>query len=89
MMSRLDYEAFIHICYNNNVNFKLLTYEVESGYNLLFSNFFDVNTIIKDEDINLNYDIGVSIDVFPIDGLGNSKNEALRIFRKKALIRRS
>lgn len=84
MMPRPDYEKFLSFAKNSDVPFKLTTYETENGYNGLFAKIWDSETAIKDDLMELGYEIGVNIDIFPIDGLGNSKQEALKIFRKTA-----
>ena len=87
MMPRPDYDLFIEYCKNHQTDFKLITHELVDGYNGLFAKIWDPKTIIKDELMEMAFDIGVNIDVFPIDGLGNSEQEALRIFKKTAFKR--
>lgn len=84
MMPRPDYDKFLKYCRNNLVPFKLITYDTEKGYNGLFAKIWSPDTIIIDDLMVLDYEIGVNIDIFPIDGLGNSKQEALKIFHKTA-----
>ena len=84
MMPRPDYEEFLQYChtYSENLGFKLITYDTIQGYNGLFAKIWDPSTLITDDVMGVDYEMGVNIDVFPIEGLGNSKKEALRIFRK-------
>ena len=87
MMPRPDYEAFIKYCEEQNVTFKLITYENEKGYNGLFAKLSDLSTEIIDEVNTVDYTIGVNIDVFPLDGLGRSEKEAIKLFRKTSFDR--
>lgn len=84
MMPRPDYDKFINCCLQQKTPFKIITYETEEGYNGLFAKIWNPDTIIVDSVIESTYDLGVSMDIFPIDGLGNSKQEALKIFHKTA-----
>lgn len=82
MMPRPDYEKFIIFCQNHEIPFALISYDTVKGYNGLFIKIYDPSTIIKDDVMAMDYKTGVNIDVFPIDGLGDSEKEALQIFRK-------
>ncbi|MBO4688974.1 MAG: LicD family protein [Clostridiales bacterium] len=87
MMPRPDYDAFIRFCAQEDTGFTLLDYHYTEGYDDLFSKIFDPATKVVDEAISVPYDIGISIDVFPLEGLGNSEKEALKIFRKTSFKR--
>ena len=87
MMPRPDYDRFLEYCYNNETPFQLISYESEKKYNDLFVKLFNPKTKIIDEVNCRDYEIGVYIDVFPLEGLGNSEKEALRIFRKTSFDR--
>lgn len=82
MMPRPDYERFLQYCENNQTEFKLINYKNTKDCNELAVKIWDTSTIIKDSKIGITYDIGVNIDIFPIDGLGNSEQEALAIFNR-------
>jgi len=82
MMPRPDYIQFIDYCKNNTMPFKLLYYDTVNGYNALFAKIWDPETIIIEDVAARKYDMGVYIDVFPIDGLGSTRIEAERIFNK-------
>ena len=84
MMPRPDYEQFLHICKTQTTDFKLITYDTVREYNGLFAKIWDPKTVIRDDVMQLDYHVGVNIDVFPIEGLGESKKEALKIFKKTA-----
>lgn len=86
MMPRPDYERFLDHCrsHSSGLDFRLITYDSDKGYNGLFAKIWDPSTIIEDDVMGMDYETGVNIDIFPIDGLGNSETEALKIFRKTA-----
>ena len=73
MMPRPDYERFLDYCRREDTSFRLITYESVSGYNGLSAKIWDPSTRIVDHVLDLSFDTGVNIDVFPIDGLANSE----------------
>ena len=87
MMPRPDYEKFINYSLNNNIPFTLITHTTMEGYNGLFAKLSDSTTVLQDNLIKDDYDLGVNIDIFPIDGLGNSEIEARKILKKTELQR--
>lgn len=84
IMPRPDYELFLQHCYEHDdeLGFKLITYDTIKGYNRLFAKIWDPSTLIIDDVMDVDYDLGVNIDIFPIEGLGDSEKEALTIFKK-------
>lgn len=88
MMPRDDYDRFIDYCKNNTTSFNLLSIYTDANYGYLFSKIYNPNTFLTEEKSNrLGCETGVSIDIFPIDGLGNTYNEALKNFRKDRIRR--
>ena len=83
-MPRPDYEKFLSICMKQETGFNLITYETVKGYNGLFAKIYDPDTVIQDNFMEMAYETGVNIDIFPIDGLGEKEKEALKIFNKTA-----
>ena len=82
MMPRPDYEKFLEVCKSQDLGFCLTTYDTVEGYNGLFAKIWDPKTIIIDDLMKMNFKLGVNIDIFPIDGLGDTKQEAIKIFKK-------
>lgn len=83
MMPRPDYDAFIAYCIGNETPFALFSHEVNDDYYFLDAKLSSKNTIIIDNSLNINdKSIGVHIDVFPIDGLGRTEQEAFFRFIK-------
>ena len=87
MMPRPDYEQFLAYCRSYELGFKLFEGSRNDSYYSLFAKLSDMNTLIIDKIMNTEVDIGVNIDVFPIDGLGNSYSEALKTFRSTTIER--
>ena len=82
IMPRPDYDRFILYCKQKTVPFGFVNYETEEGFNGLIIKLWDYSTVIKDDISCPNFAIGVHIEVFPAEGLGKTKEEALRLFRK-------
>ena len=82
MMPRPDYDKFVNFCENNIVPFNLITYDLVDGYYGLYAKISAPMTKLTDSVMKLDFNIGVNIDIFPIDGLGNSMEEAIKIFKK-------
>ncbi|MBQ9782572.1 MAG: LicD family protein [Clostridia bacterium] len=82
-MPRPDYEKFLSYCQNNKTNFGLLCSDTNEKYGYLFAKAYDTSTVIK-EDLTLskNFEIGVYVDVFPIDGLADTYEQAIKVFNK-------
>lgn len=77
-MPRADYEKFIEYCSTNAVPFKLLCNKLEPKYGYLFAKAMDMNTeLIEISGNRNNMDLGLFVDIFPIDGLGDTHDEAL------------
>ena len=87
VMPRPDYDRFLRYCKENDTPFGLISYDTVRGYYGLFSKIHDTSTFIIDESVKTDYEIGVSIDIFPVEGLGNSKKEARAQYNKTALTR--
>lgn len=88
MMPRPDYNRFINYCLNNDVPFKILSWETDKTYVDLSARVYDSNTILKEANmLDSIKNIGVYIDVFPIDGLGNTYKEALKAFKSTSFKR--
>ena len=82
-MPRDDYEKFIEYCMTNEVPFDLLCNKTNPHYGYLFAKAMDKNTILIEESGNrYNIEMGLFVDIFPIDGLGDSYDEALSALNK-------
>lgn len=76
-MPRSDYEKFIQICSEKKSNYKVITTENSKLYNRHFAKLVDRRTFVSEPDIPPMDDYGIFIDIFPLDGLGNSRRGAI------------
>jgi len=82
-MSRPDYNKFIEHCKNHETPFKLISAETDPKYAYLFAKAMNRDTTIRELNGNRNgADMGVYIDIFPIDGLGETYEQAKSEFEK-------
>lgn len=80
-MPRPDYNRFIEYCSTNQTPFRLVSSEVDSKYSYLFAKAMNCATSITELNGNRNgITMGVYIDIFPVDGLGNTYDEAKRMY---------
>lgn len=80
MMPRPDYERFLELASEEEFSFNCLSNQATPGYDDLFCKLSDKSTFVIDSSTKLPYEMGVSIDIFPIDGLGDSLDSALKNF---------
>lgn len=82
-MPRPDYERFLSYCQVNCPQFLTLCSRFEPQYGYLFAKICDADTIMIEKNANKNnVQMGVYVDVFPIDGLGESEKSARKIFAR-------
>lgn len=79
-MPRQDYNKFIEYCNNSEISFNLFSHETNSYYHNLYAKVCAANTLVKENNYKLP-DTGVWVDIFPIDGLGNSFDEARKVVK--------
>ena len=82
IMPRPDYERFLAHCVGYENNFKVATHDTMKGYYNLFAKVWDPETKIIDAVTSSQFDIGVHMDIFPVDGLGDTYEDALQRYRK-------
>jgi lipopolysaccharide cholinephosphotransferase len=81
-MFREDYEKFIEEFNNNNSDFEVLTIHNSEGYNYFFAKVSYKKSIQIDTNVAfLDTNIGINIDLFPIDKLPGNEDRA-RILKK-------
>lgn len=76
IMPRDDYDYLINN-FNNDVSesFSVVDYKIDKNYYLPFAKLVRTDTVLKEE-IDSPFEIGVYLDVFPLDNMGSSKAEA-------------
>ena len=88
LMPRPDYNKFIKYCRDNCVPFKVFDNSINSDYWYVFGKISKINTIMIEENTHLNdIDLGVYIDIFPIDAMGNDYKEAVKKWNKTRVLR--
>lgn len=82
-MPREDYEQFIKIMsYKKHPTYKLLDIECTKGYPYTFAKVVDTRTRLVEEIGKDIQDMGIFIDIFPIDGMGMQKEKAMQRLMK-------
>lgn len=86
-MPRPDYERFKkEFCHIGESNLKIHDVSLNKNYPYPFIKVSDERTLFI-ENSNINYIIGVNIDIFPIDGLPESEKESNKLMRKSTFYR--
>ncbi|MBQ0037990.1 MAG: LicD family protein [Clostridiales bacterium] len=84
LMPRPDYEALIAYCRANETPFRLVSHQTDADYHYLFAKACAPDTLIVEENNNRNStDMGVYIDIFPIDGLAESEEQGRRLLKSQ------
>lgn len=82
-MPRADFEKFIDYCQTNDVPFDIICNRINEKYGYLFAKAMAPDTVILEESGNrYNVNMGIYVDIFPIDGLGNTPEEAVKNLNK-------
>ena len=79
-MPRPDYERFIRI-YNNEF-YKVFSWEKNNRILCTYAKVYDTRTLII-ENGDFGEELGVNIDIFPVDGLPKNEKEIDRTIKKK------
>lgn len=82
MMPRPDYVKFIEHFKIDGL--KLYTFQAIKNYFNPFVKISDTNTVLV-ENGSYHYEIGINIDIFPIDGLPGDKQEAIKHVKKVSI----
>ena len=86
MMPRGDYETLIAE-FNKSIqrsSISVVSFEIDSEYYLSFAKLINTSTVIE-ETVNSDYSIGVYVDIFPLDKLGNDYGKAEKIVKRACL----
>lgn len=83
IMPRPDYDTLIAYCKENETSFRMISHETEEEYGYLFAKATAKNTVIFDENCGSDkLGMGVYVDIFPVDALADTKEEALKSFSR-------
>lgn len=83
MMPRADYIKFLK-GFNTGTktdDIRAISHEIDPKYYLPFAKVTNTSTVLQ-EDVNSNYQIGVYIDVFPLDNLDDDYETAKKFMKK-------
>lgn len=83
VMPRKDYDYFMKHYNKSNSRYKFLDYEIDSKYLYPFGKVVDTKTRLI-ENCHIDYDLGVNIDIFPLDSVDEKGN----LLKKERMIRR-
>ena len=83
MMDRENYEKFL-ACFSKNENkkYKLISRKTSKNYNYMFSKIVDLDTILVEKHMKKVEDMGVYIDIFPIDSIHDDIKNAIKKVKK-------
>lgn len=83
VMPRPDYERFIRNFNGSYEYFRVLAPELDWNYYALHANVYDNRTLlVEPRSSHRGFEIGVKIDIFPLDGTPNDNNKYLSMCRK-------
>lgn len=86
-MPRPDYERFIHLYNGTQPNYMVKSIEIDPEYWRTFAKVFDNRTYLEEKNIRVKKrGNGVFIDVFPIDGLPESKMKRFLLFKTQEFL---
>lgn len=87
-MPRPDYEKFVDFCTINETPFRLISSQTDFKYGYLFAKAMDKRTTVQELNGNRGgVELGVWIDIFPVDGLGETFEQAKKNFEKTSFKR--
>lgn len=81
IMPREDYNRLLSL-YKNSERYQIVSHEIEKEYYYPFAKMYDAHTKIIEEHFYCGIDLGIYIDIFPIDGNGNNILQAKKKFMK-------
>ncbi len=79
-MPRPDYQRLIQLWDDSSST--LFSHEKQPEYFFPFAKLSNNKTVLIEENVDNGCQVGVNIDVFPLDGFGNSEEESYSIYKK-------
>ena len=84
-MPREDYEAFLNTYHDKSGRYKAINPRLESDYYYTFAKVVDLRTKMIETETE-GYEIGVYMDIFPVDYVTDDLQERKRVFKLKKLL---
>ena len=84
-MPRSEYEKFVQAYHDTTGVYRILNPKKESHYFYTFAKVVDQRTLMV-EDETQGYEIGVYVDVFPVDYVPEDMKQREKVFRRKRLL---
>lgn len=83
-MPRRDYEQFLQIYHDENGRYKVIDPQRDSHYYYTFAKVVDLRTKMVEDETD-GYEIGVFMDIFPVDYVTDDLQEREQVFKQKKL----
>lgn len=84
-MPRADYERFLQLYQDSQGIFKAIDPNRDSDYYYTFAKVIDTRTLMIEKETK-GFEIGVYMDIFPVDYVTDNLKERERIFKRKRLL---
>ena len=82
-LTRPDYDRLIEICRaDNDGRYKLMAHELDENYLYTFAKMTDSETVLIEKGGYAGVEMGLYVDIFPLDGLGNDVATAKEHMKK-------
>ena len=84
-MPRKDYEQFLQVYRDETGRYRVINPQTESHYYYTFAKVVDQQTLMVEKETE-GYQIGVYMDIFPVDYVSDDPKEREQVFKKKKLL---
>ena len=84
-MPRNDYEQFLQTYCDETGHYRVINPQTEPHYYYTFAKVVDLHTLMVEKETE-GYQIGVYMDIFPVDYVSDDPKERELVFKKKKLL---
>lgn len=84
-MPRESYDRFVATFSDEQGHYAMMAPDTSKDYYYTFAKVVDTRTILIEDEVD-GFEIGIYIDVFPIDGVPENEEERTRLFKRKKLL---
>lgn len=81
-MPRPDYDRLIRIMSGQNGRYKLLEHTISGKYGYPFAKLIDTSTLLIEQGGDCLCELGLFVDIFPLNGMGASVKQAKKLMRR-------